>query len=91
MMDTLLSIQNFYFDLHVAGGNLPILQNINFAIRKKEILSLVGESGCGKTVCSLAITKLLPDKRSEYKSGNILFNGQNLLEVNTQEMSQIRS
>ncbi|MEM7179426.1 MAG: ABC transporter ATP-binding protein [Spirochaetota bacterium] len=90
MMDTLLSIQNFYFNLHVAGGILPILQNINFAIHKKEILSLVGESGCGKTVCSLAITKLLPDKRSEYQSGKILFHNENLLEADPPEMAHIR-
>lgn len=90
MMEEILSIQNFSFELNVNDSKLPILDDINFQIFPKEIVSLVGESGCGKTVCSLAITKLLPDGQSIYKHGKMLYKKKNLLQSSTEQLQEIR-
>ncbi len=86
----LLSIQNLYLDLFVNNQNLPILQDITFSIQEGEILALVGESGCGKSVTSLAITKLLPNNFANYKSGNIYFENQNIFTLSEEELIKLR-
>ncbi len=58
----------------------PILDDVDFGIRDGEILGLIGNSGCGKTMTSLAIAGLLPEAAS-ITSGSIKFAGENLLEM----------
>jgi oligopeptide/dipeptide ABC transporter ATP-binding protein len=90
MTDTILEVKNFSLDLRTEAGDLPVLSDINFYIKRGEFLSLVGESGCGKSVCALSITKLLPKKLAVYKSGEVLFNGINLLEEPSSSIQKIR-
>ena len=62
----------------------PVLDDVDFGIRDGEILGLIGNSGCGKTMTSLAIAGLLPEN-AEITSGSIKFAGKNLLEMNNKE------
>jgi peptide/nickel transport system ATP-binding protein len=62
----------------------PVLDDIDFGIRDGEILGLIGNSGCGKTMTSLAIAGLLPEN-AEITSGSIKFAGKNLLEMSPKE------
>ena len=62
----------------------PILDDVDFGIRDGEILGLIGNSGCGKTMTSLAIAGLLPEN-AEITSGSIKFAGKNLLEMSNKE------
>ena len=62
----------------------PILDDVDFGIRDGEILGLIGNSGCGKTMTSLAIAGLLPEN-AEITSGSIKFAGKNLLEMSPKE------
>ena len=62
----------------------PILDDVDFGIRDGEILGLIGNSGCGKTITSLAIAGLLPEN-AEITSGSIKFAGKNLLEMSNKE------
>ena len=62
----------------------PVLDDVDFGIRDGEILGLIGNSGCGKTMTSLAIAGLLPEN-AEITSGSIKFAGRNLLDMGPKE------
>ncbi|TGL62823.1 ABC transporter ATP-binding protein [Leptospira sarikeiensis] len=88
--EIILKVSDLNLELSKEGIFVPLLENINFEIRKGEVLALVGESGCGKSVCSSAITKLLPKEFFRYASGEILFNGEDLLKVDQETLRKIR-
>ena len=67
---------------------MKALDGVNLALRRHEILGLVGESGCGKSVTALAIAGLLPENASV--SGQILLDGKNLAKLNKEEMRRVR-
>lgn len=69
-------------------GDVNVVDNVSFVVRPRQTMGLVGESGCGKSITSLAIMGLL-DKRARI-SGEILYNGENLLKLNDREMNQLR-
>jgi peptide/nickel transport system ATP-binding protein len=87
---SLLDIKNFYLNFSLKEKEVPVLLDINLKIEKGEIHAIVGESGCGKSVTSLAITKLLPENLAIYKSGKILFNQKNILELDDKQIREIR-
>ena len=85
-MENILEIKNL--DLYFKGEqeDFQALYDINLNLQKGQIHSIVGESGCGKTMTAMSIMQLLP-KKAYIKNGVILFNGENLL---TYKESQIR-
>lgn len=76
----------FFSDSRVARA----LDGVSYEARKGETVCLVGESGCGKTVSALAILRILPQPPGRIMGGKVLFNGQNLLDLNEEEMQKIR-
>jgi peptide/nickel transport system ATP-binding protein len=66
-----------------------IVDGIDFEIKPNEVVALVGESGCGKSMTSLSIMQLLP-RSGEIVGGEVRFRGRNLLELKKREMSNIR-
>ncbi|MFW6146820.1 MAG: ABC transporter ATP-binding protein [Thermodesulfobacteriota bacterium] len=86
----LLSVQDlavyFQFDSTLARA----VDGVSFDINKGETVCLVGESGCGKTVSALAVLGLIQQPPGRIMRGRILFNGQNLLDLNEEQMQQIR-
>ena len=71
-------------------SSVTAVDDVNFEIKKGEIVGLVGESGCGKSVTSLSIMQLLKDTPGKVTNGEIIFQGRNLLEVSKKEMLDIR-
>jgi oligopeptide/dipeptide ABC transporter ATP-binding protein len=71
------------------GSYYPAVDGIDFYIGKGEILGLVGESGCGKSMTALAITGLLPDGLV-IRNGSVLFEGENLIGMPEKEMARLR-
>lgn len=71
-------------------GSLIAVENVSFQLRHGEILGVVGESGCGKTVTSKAILRLLPEHFSKITNGKIQFGNDDLVRVTEQRMRQIR-
>jgi peptide/nickel transport system ATP-binding protein len=90
---TALTIKNL--SVSVAGGKQdqvrwPVLHDISLELRSGEMLGLVGESGCGKSVTALSVLRLLPQPTLRADSGEILFNGTNLLALDAKKMQQLR-
>lgn len=87
-MKELLKIKDLYVNFRTLWGIAKVLNGVNLTIRKGEIFGLVGETGCGKSVTSMTILKLLPPNAEV--SGKIIFKGENLLEKSEEEMRKIR-
>ncbi|MHC4375077.1 MAG: ABC transporter ATP-binding protein [Planctomycetota bacterium] len=71
-------------------GTARAVDGVNYAIQPGETLGVVGESGCGKSVTSLSIMQLVPSPPGKIVGGEILFRGQNLLDLKASEMRRIR-
>lgn len=69
---------------------IPAVDDVSFRVRQGETLCIVGESGCGKSVTSLSVMKLVATPPGKYVSGEILFEGKNLLAMNQQEIRDLR-
>jgi oligopeptide/dipeptide ABC transporter ATP-binding protein len=84
--DILLSID----DLRVEASGRGIIEGVSLAIGKGEMLGLVGESGCGKSVTALSIMRLIPEPPMRISSGAIRFEGQDLLALSERQLQSIR-
>ncbi|HPE61423.1 MAG TPA: ABC transporter ATP-binding protein [Thiolinea sp.] len=73
-----------------SGPANPVVNQVSFAIRRGETLALVGESGSGKTVTALSILRLLPSPPAHWSSGEILFDGQDMLKLPEAALRAIR-
>ena len=85
-MNSILKVNN----LNIAFGNNEVIHNISYHLNKNEILGIVGESGSGKSVSSLAILGLLPIKISKITNGSIIYNGDDLTQLNSKAFQKIR-
>jgi oligopeptide/dipeptide ABC transporter ATP-binding protein len=86
----LIDIKDLQIYFHVKEGLAKAVDGVSYQLRQGETLGLVGESGCGKTVSSLAILGLLNVPPAEYRGGEILFEGKDLLTAGEREMRGIR-
>jgi len=84
---TVLSVQNLSMGFKTEYGFLPIINDVNFDIYEGETLGVVGESGCGKSVTSLCIMRLL---QGGVITGKVMLDGRNILEISEKEMRKIR-
>jgi len=87
--DLLLNIQNLFVTFDSDRRKLPAVQGVNLQIHAGEVLGLVGESGCGKSVMSLSVMDLL-DKEFAHISGSIKLEGRELLGLPEKEMNRLR-
>ena len=88
-MSTLLEVENLAVDLPLSAGTLHAVRGISFTAHRGETLCIVGESGCGKSLTSLAIMNLLPGIAIR-KADKMVFNGEELQDLNERQMSNIR-
>ncbi|MDA3832180.1 MAG: ABC transporter ATP-binding protein [Spirochaetales bacterium] len=86
----LLKINNITVTFEIDEGIVRAVDDVSFHIDKNEIVGLVGESGCGKSVTALSILRLIPLPYGRIETGEILFYGQNLLELDHRDMRKIR-
>ncbi|WP_040209225.1 ABC transporter ATP-binding protein [Neobacillus jeddahensis] len=85
-----LEVKNLTTSFFTDDGIIPAVDHVSFHINKGEILGVVGESGCGKSVTSLSIMGLVPNPPGKIISGEILLNGEDLTKLPEKRMRQIR-
>jgi oligopeptide/dipeptide ABC transporter ATP-binding protein len=85
----LLEIKGLHTSFHTRDGVVRAVDGIDFHVDRGEIMGLVGESGCGKSVTSLSVMRLIA-KPGRIEAGEILFDGQDLLKLSEDEMRKIR-
>jgi oligopeptide transport system ATP-binding protein len=87
---TLLQVNNLRTCFDTPGGVVNAVDGVSFSLNAGETLGIVGESGSGKSVMSLSLMQLNPTPPARYPSGEIIFEGRDLLRASEQEMQQIR-
>lgn len=85
----LLEVENLEIAVSAGGKLLPVVQGVSFAVDENETLGIVGESGCGKSLTSLAIMGLLGGTTVRITGGSIRFDGMNLLTLSEKERRAI--
>ena len=89
-MDDILQVKDLRTYFYTAGKEIPAVDGVSFSVRRGETLCVVGESGCGKSATSMSVMQLIAVPPGKYVSGEILFEGQNLLGRSRREMNRIR-
>jgi ABC-type dipeptide/oligopeptide/nickel transport system ATPase component len=84
-----LTVRDLKVTFHTYAGDVKALDGVELSLRRKELLGLVGESGCGKSVTSLSIVGLLPPN-AEVVSGEVLLDGTNLLKMKREDLRLVR-
>ena len=90
MSETLLEIRQLQTHLFSGGQLIKAVDDVSFRIPKGETFCLVGESGSGKSITALSVIRLLPQGIATNPGGEILFNGQNLLQLAEADLRTIR-
>jgi len=88
-MSNILTVKNLHLSIKSNNKEEKILKNINFEINTSEVVSLIGESGSGKSLTALSIIRLL-EKSCFIKNGEIIFTKKNILKIQEKEMREIR-
>src|SRR5699024_8306963 len=87
---TILEVRDLQTTFFTDSGEVPAVNHVDFHIKEGEVLGIVGESGCGKSVTSLSVMGLVPKPPGEIVGGEILFKEQNLLNMSEKQMRKIR-
>lgn len=90
MSKTILEVKDLRINFKTYAGLVHAVRGVNFDLKEGETLAIVGESGSGKSVTSNALMKLIPQPPGIYESGQILFNGRDLVPLTDKEMSKVR-
>lgn len=88
--EALVEVKGLQTYFYTEDGVVKAVDGVDFEIYKGETLGVVGESGCGKSVTSLSIMRLIPDPPGKIVGGDILFQGESLLKKSEAEMRKIR-
>ena len=86
----LLEVRDLTIHFFTEEGVIRAVENVDFEIYPGEILGVVGESGCGKSVTGLSLLRLIPIPPGRIVNGEILFDGRSLLQLEEKEMESVR-
>ncbi len=89
-MATLLEIKNLKTQFQTQGRLIRAVDGVSCDLEEGETLAIVGESGCGKSVTALSVMRLIPFPPGRIVEGEVIFRGRNLLELDAEQMRQVR-
>ena len=90
-MSELLKVENLHVNFHTYAGEVKAVRGVSFSLEKGEVLAIVGESGCGKTVTSKAIMRLLDRTSGEIEKESVIeLFGKNMVTMSKRELNKIR-
>lgn len=87
---TVLQVNDLQTTFFTDSGKIPAVDHIDFHVKEGEVLGIVGESGCGKSVTSLSIMGLVPNPPGKIVGGEILYGDSDLLKMSEKQMRRIR-
>ena len=90
MSEKLLEVKNLKTYFYTDEGVVKSVDDVSFDVEKGKTLGIVGESGCGKSITSLSIMQLVETQPGKIVGGEIIYQGENLLEKNKDQMRKIR-
>ena len=90
MAEALLKVSGLQTHFFTEEGVVKAVDGVDFEVQRGQILGIVGESGCGKSITSLSIMRLVAAPAGRIVGGQILFQGKNLLSLSEREMREIR-
>jgi len=90
MSEPLLRVSNLVTAFHTDEGSVRAVDDVSFEVADGQTLGIVGESGCGKSVTSLSVMRLVPDPPGVIEQGRIEFQGRDLLKLSEREMRSLR-
>jgi oligopeptide/dipeptide ABC transporter ATP-binding protein len=89
-VSTLLEVRNLSTHFHTQDGVVKAVEHASYEVDKGEVIALVGESGCGKTVSALSIVRLIQEPPGKIVSGQVNFNGTDLLQLSRPAIRKVR-
>ncbi len=89
MQESILQIENLHVQTKTPHGTTSLIQDVSFEVGRGQIVGLIGESGCGKTVTSMSILHMLDPKTTEV-TGSITLQGRELIGMSEKDMRSIR-
>lgn len=89
-MEKVLEVKDLHVTFTTYGGEVQAVRGVSFDLFKGETLAIVGESGCGKSVTSQSIMRLIPSPPGRIADGTVLFKGKDLTKLKESEMRDIR-
>jgi oligopeptide transport system ATP-binding protein len=89
-LGSLLEIRNLTTRFYTQDGVVHAVNGISYAVDEGELIGVVGESGCGKSVSMLSVMRLVPDPPGKIEDGEVTFYGRNLLKLSSDEMRRVR-
>ncbi len=89
-MEPLLEVRNLHTQFFTQDGVVKAVDGVSFRLMSGETLGLVGESGCGKSITALSIMRLIPSPPGKIVSGEVLFEGEDILKMRDDEIRSIR-
>lgn len=88
--ETVLEMNDLHTHFFTDSGEIPAVDGVSLCVNKGEVVGVVGESGCGKSVASLSIMQLVPSPPGRIVDGDIQFKGENLATATEKRMRKIR-
>jgi oligopeptide transport system ATP-binding protein len=89
-MDNILKVDDLRFSFKTYGGIVKSVRGVSFDVKPGEIIGIVGESGCGKSVTAQCILKLNPEPPGFFESGSIMYKDKDIVKLSEKEMRGIR-
>lgn len=89
-MNKILEVNNLNYSFHTYGGIVKAVRGVSFDINEGEVIGIVGESGCGKSVTAQCLIKLNPEPPGFFESGSIKYKGKEVITMTDKEVSAIR-
>ena len=87
---SILEVSDLSVSFHLLEGVIPAVAGVDLVLTQGEVLGVVGESGCGKSVTARAVMRIIPTPPGSIDSGRVLFEGRDLLKLSEAEMEGIR-
>ena len=92
MSETLLEVKNLRTSFFTAEGEVKSVDNVSYYLNRGEVIAIVGESGCGKSVTQMSVLQLVQTPPGKILGGQVIFKGQDLLKygAKSKEMRAVR-